>query len=81
MFEAGRKIMRVGLTLCLLLYFQLTTFVSVGQVVPGKVCRIDEGRLIFTLDSRWSSEERKKISRIFIRIFVPVKVEVVDDPV
>lgn len=30
-----------------------------------KVCRVDEGRLIFTLDKRWNDSQRREVSRYF----------------
>jgi hypothetical protein len=36
-----------------------------GQFDPKKVCRIENGNLIFTLDKRWTAAQRKEISRTF----------------
>ncbi|MFZ4520561.1 MAG: hypothetical protein ACOYNC_02580 [Bacteroidales bacterium] len=36
-----------------------------AQFDPKKVCRVEDGRLIFTLDQRWSSAQRKQVAKIF----------------
>jgi len=39
--------------------------VSYAQFDPKKVCRIEDGSPVFTLDKRWSASQRKEIARIF----------------
>jgi hypothetical protein len=36
-----------------------------AQFDPKKVCRVEDGRLIFTLDQRWSTAQRREVSRMF----------------
>ncbi len=39
--------------------------VASAQYDPAKVCRVDDGRVIFTLDKRWNAAQRKEIARLF----------------
>ncbi len=36
-----------------------------AQFDPDKVCRIGDGRLIFTLNLKWSEKEKKQVSELF----------------
>jgi len=36
-----------------------------AQFDPKKVCRVEDGNLVFTLDQRWSSKQRKEIVKMF----------------
>lgn len=49
----------------LMMMLLVTEMVAYAQFDPKKVCRIDDGRVIFTLDRRWSATQRKEIGRIF----------------
>lgn len=42
-----------------------SSLVTLAQVDTEKVCRIDDGQLIFTLNLKWSEQEKKKISALF----------------
>jgi len=45
-----------------LMFSSLTTQ---AQLDPEKVCRIDNGQLIFTLNLKWTEKEKKEISMLF----------------
>jgi len=45
-----------------LMFSSLTTH---AQLDPEKVCRIDNGQLIFTLNLKWTEKEKKEISMLF----------------
>jgi hypothetical protein len=36
-----------------------------GQIDPGKVCRIDDGRMVFTLSLKWSEKDKQQIMERF----------------
>jgi hypothetical protein len=46
------------------LFVLITVFAS-GQFNPEKVCHMDNGRLVFTLDTRWSADQRKEVGRLY----------------
>lgn len=43
----------------------LNGHISLAQVDPEKICRIDGDRLVFTLDLKWTDQERKVVSELF----------------
>jgi hypothetical protein len=43
----------------------LIPFCGWGQTNPDKACRVEEGRLIFTLDSRWNAKQRDQVVKMF----------------
>ena len=43
----------------------VTVTVAHAQFDPKKVCRVEDGRLVFTLDLRWNPAQRKEVSRMF----------------
>jgi len=49
----------------LVLFFLVTAPPVHAQFDPKKVCRIEDGRPIFTLDQQWSASQRKEIARMF----------------
>jgi hypothetical protein len=49
----------------ILFCFLLPSMAARAQFDPKKVCRLEDGRLIFTLDMRWNEKQRKEIARIF----------------
>jgi hypothetical protein len=49
----------------LVLIFIVTAMAAQAQFDPKKVCRIEGGRLIFTLDNRWTVSQRKEIGDDF----------------
>ena len=57
--------MRTRTASVLLLILLVTASVAHAQFDPKKVCQVEEGRLIFTLDLRWSASQRREISRMF----------------
>jgi 1,4-alpha-glucan branching enzyme len=51
---------------CLLTIVLLVTAgVAQAQFDPTKVCRVEDGYLVFTLDKRWNETQRKMISGMF----------------
>lgn len=51
---------------CLLLIGLLFSFLSTkAQYDPEKICRIDDGNIIFSLNLKWSEKEKKEISLLF----------------
>ena len=57
--------MRLFAFFMLLLIFMVKPPDASGQYDPGKVCRFDNGRLLFTLDNRWSQTQRREISELY----------------
>jgi hypothetical protein len=57
--------MRTWCARMLLLMFLVTAMHAHAQFDPKKVCRIGDGRLIFTLDQRWNVSQRKEVARMF----------------
>ena len=50
----------------MLVLFLLVTAMTVhAQFDPAKVCRVEDGRLVFILDQQWSASQRKEIARMF----------------
>jgi len=50
----------------LLLFSLLISYLNVlAQYDPDKICRIEEGRIIFSLNLKWSEKEKKEISTQF----------------
>jgi len=43
----------------------LIPFTGGSQTTPERACRIENGRLIFTLDTRWSQQQREKVISLF----------------
>lgn len=43
----------------------LIPFTGGSQTTPERACRIENGRLIFTLDTRWSQQQREKVITLF----------------
>lgn len=54
----------VNFTLLLLLMLLGATTLK-AQFDPDKVCRIDDGKLIFTLNLKWTEKEKKEVSELF----------------
>jgi hypothetical protein len=38
----------------------------IAQPDIEKICKIEDGRMIFTIDTKWSEERKKEISRLFL---------------
>lgn len=36
-----------------------------GQTAPEKACRLEQGRLVFTLDNRWTLQQRNQVITLF----------------
>ena len=51
----------------ILLFFAMIFYSSgtFAQVNPDKVCRIDNGQLIFTLNLKWTEKEKQEVSELF----------------
>jgi len=49
----------------LLIIGLICTLTSLAQYNPDKVCRIENGELIFSLNLKWSEKEKKEISVLF----------------
>jgi hypothetical protein len=43
----------------------MSSLTSLAQLDPDKVCRIENGQLIFTLNLKWSEKEKKEVSELF----------------
>lgn len=41
------------------------TLISLAQYDPDKVCRIENGQLIFSINPKWSEKEKKEVSKLF----------------
>ncbi|HAH23834.1 MAG TPA: hypothetical protein DCL77_08765 [Prolixibacteraceae bacterium] len=53
---------------CFSLLFMTLMFnslVTQAQLDPDKVCHIENGQLIFTLNLKWSEKEKKEVSKLF----------------
>jgi hypothetical protein len=57
--------MKPGRTFFLVIFFLMMDFVAWSQFNPNNICRMDNGRLTFTLDTRWTPAQRKEIGRLF----------------
>jgi hypothetical protein len=57
--------MRILSGIILIFCLMMATQEVSGQFSPSKVCRIEEGRLIFTLDKRWTQAQRHEIARLY----------------
>lgn len=57
--------MRTGRARILILIMLVTATVAHAQFDPKKVCRVEDGRMIFTLDQKWTVSQRKEIARMF----------------
>ena len=49
----------------LALLFFMSALAATAQYDPAKVCRVEEGRMIFTLDKNWSKTQMQEIIRQF----------------
>jgi len=49
----------------LFLALLLNSPVARAQFDPDKVCRIEDGQVIFTLNLKWSEKEKKEVSKLF----------------
>lgn len=49
----------------LLFIFILSSLNTTAQYDPDKVCRIENGKIIFLLNLKWSEKEKKEISALF----------------
>jgi hypothetical protein len=58
MKKAARYILLVVLGL-------LSFLTSQAQFNPEKICRIEDGRIIFSINLKWSPEEKKELSTLF----------------
>ena len=52
-------------TYFLLVFFLATVLEGMSQFNPNNVCKIDNGRLTFTIDTRWTVAQRKEIGRLY----------------
>lgn len=53
---------------CFALLFMTLMFGSLGaqaQFNPDKVCRVEDGQLIFTLNLKWTENEKKRVAELF----------------
>jgi len=57
--------MKIRVIVILSLCFLVTGMVASAQFDPSKVCRMEDGKLIFRLDKRWTAAQRKEIARIY----------------
>lgn len=57
--------MRTLFTWMLTLTLLVTGTLVHAQFDPKKVCRVEDGNLIFTLDKRWNAKQRREIVKIF----------------
>lgn len=53
------------LTIILLAALAFNLREATAQLDPEKVCRIDNGQLIFTLNLKWSDSEKKEVMQLF----------------
>ena len=52
-------------TVWMMLILVIMTVVARAQVDTKKVCRMDDGRLVFTLDKQWNAMQRKQVAEAF----------------
>lgn len=52
-------------TALLFLGLFLSSVTACAQFDPEKICRVGDGRLIFTLDLKWTEKEKKLVSELF----------------
>ncbi len=51
--------------IALILLIFLGTITSHAQVKPKDACHMDEGRLVFTLDTKWTIGQKQELARLF----------------
>ncbi len=49
----------------LVLFDLLFSGITLAQYDPDKICRVEDGRVIFTLNLKWTEKERKELSDLF----------------
>ncbi len=55
----------VGMILLVLTVMLGSRGMARAQIDPGKVCRMDDGRLVFTLHLKWSEKEKQQLRELF----------------
>jgi hypothetical protein len=65
LLQNGGETMKNSWTFFLMVFFLATALDALSQFNPNNVCKIDNGRLTFTLDKRWTPAQRKEISRLY----------------
>jgi len=49
----------------LVLVFLLPVFTGMSQFNPNTVCRVENGRIYFRIDLKWTSDQKKELTRLF----------------
>ena len=49
----------------IIIILNVAAFSSSAQFDPDKVCRIDDGQLVFTINLKWSDSEKKQLIELF----------------
>ena len=57
--------MRNTTTYILLIIGLLYSMIGQAQYNPDKICRVEDGQLIFSLNLKWSAKEKKELSEQF----------------
>ena len=57
--------MRKIIPILLLFIFIFSSLKTTAQYDPDKVCRIENGKIIFLLNLKWSEKEKKEVSTLF----------------
>ncbi|MEI7661382.1 MAG: glycogen-binding domain-containing protein [Bacteroidota bacterium] len=57
--------MKIRLTTVLSFYLLFSALSGMAQFDPKKVCRVEDGRLVFTLDTRWNAAQRNEIAVMY----------------
>jgi len=63
--QKGGEAMNQFCTRMMMLWLIVTTTVTYAQFDPKKVCRVEEGKVIFILDKRWNESQRKQVAQMF----------------
>ena len=57
--------MKRGITHILTLVLLLSALTSSAQFDPKKICRVENGKIIFRIDLNWTVDQRKELIRLF----------------
>jgi hypothetical protein len=49
----------------LFLFFLLISFVSSAQINPSSICRVENGKIQYSLDPHWTDSQKKEVQKLF----------------
>lgn len=57
--------MRIQRTYLLVLVFLLAVSAGMAQFNPANICRVENGRIYFRIDLKWTHDQQKEVARLF----------------